>query len=116
MNPQMGCQPTLLQACFFNVKIFKKIGYFNQSLERRGALDLFCRARKAEDISEASEPCVYVEMFDYPTGLLNTGIIFRETWAVIWHYFGLTAALKWLFSRYSMAMFQKKHILDFVVP
>ncbi|MBS0634803.1 MAG: glycosyltransferase [Verrucomicrobia bacterium] len=113
---ETGFQPTLLQACFFKAGVFKTIGYFFQDLERRGTLEFFSRVCTYKDITVRSELRVYVEMLRFPKQLLTTWTIFRETWVVILRYFGLMAALKWLFSKRSIALIRKKQILPEILP
>lgn len=111
-----GFQPALLQSCFFKADVFKKIGYFNQNLDRRGAFDFFCRAHLHPEVRVASEMRVYVEMNRFPKMLLTSWAIFSETYQVISRYFGRTSALKWLFSRHNKALFGGRYLLDLVIP
>lgn len=111
-----GLQPTLLQSCFFKTTIFKKIGYFNQNLDRRGAFDFFCRAHKAAEVCVKSEMRVYVEMNRFPSMLLSPWAIVSETYQVLLCYFGISHALKWLFSMRIKALFGGRYLLDSVIP
>lgn len=111
-----GFQPALLQSCFFKTDVFKTLGYFNQNLDRRGAFDFFCRVISHPNIRVASEMRVYVEMNRFPTMLLTSWAIFSETYQVLCRYFGIRAALKWLFSRHSKALFGGRYLLDLVIP
>ncbi len=110
-----GYQPSLLQSCFFKTSIFKKIGYFDQGLDRRGMFDFICRATEVKSIVLASEKRVFVEMHLFPKGLLSSGTIFKETLFVIYRHFGIFTALGWLFSRQQKALFGRRYPLDFII-
>ena len=111
-----GFQPALLQSCFFKTSMFKKLGLFDQNLDRRGALDFFARLYIHPEVRVASEMRVYVEMNQFPRQLLGLWVIFKETYKVIYHHFGLRAVLKLIFSKQTLAAFLRRYPLDLVIP
>ncbi len=111
---QSGCQPALLQSCFFKTALFKRAGYFYQDLERRGALEFFCRIHELGDCRVASQMRVYVEMNRFPKELLGSWLIFKETVSIIYAYFGLSAAIRWLFSSRLKGLFRPIYPLQYI--
>lgn len=110
-----GLQPALLQSCFFKSSLFKRIGYFYQDLDRRGALEFFCRVHKDKGCHVASAMRVYVEMNRFPIELLGSWLIFNETVSVIYSYFGIQAALLWIFSTRLKVLFQRACPLEIII-
>ncbi len=114
-NLLIGVQPALLQSCFFKNMLFPKVGFFYQDLDRRGALEFFCRMEAFKEVRIASECRVYVEMNKFPAGLLRPMPIFRETWWVIRKHFGLKSALRWLFSKQTFGIFKREFPLELLL-
>lgn len=112
---QDGFQPALLQACFFQTSLFKKMGYFRCDLIRRSALDFFCRLKGRSDVHIASDCRVVVEMFLFPPRFLQSGLLYKETQAVILRYFGWLAALRWRLYAQFQPHTRKRFQLDLVL-
>lgn len=110
-----GFQPALLQACFFQTSLFKKMGYFRCDLIRRAALDFFCRLKGRADIRIACEYRVFVEMVLFPPRFLQSGLLYKETQAVLSRYFGWPVALRWRLRAQFQPHTRKRFELDVVL-
>ncbi len=92
-----GKQPTTIQSCLFHKELFKIIGKFRTHFKLRGEFDLFCRFILSPGLQYVSTKNVLIDFDLKPIYRKNIWIHFKESFEIIHHYFGLTAALGWLF-------------------
>lgn len=92
-----GKQPTSLQACWFKLSLFQKIGKFNTNYMLRGGYELLCRLILNEEIKLATTSQVMVDYDLQNITKAKVRIHFWETFKIIIKYFGFNASLKWLF-------------------
>jgi glycosyltransferase involved in cell wall biosynthesis len=91
-----GMQPTNLQSCFIKRSVFKKVGYFDTTLEEKGALDFFIRFLEHPELSSQSEMRVYIDSAITEESTASLLKNFSETFSLIRRHFGLPFALMWL--------------------
>jgi len=92
-----GQQPTSLQSCWFKITTIKSLGKFNARYSLRAALDLFCRIHFNKDIRVKGLRRI---LLDYEGRRMNYHTVathFVETLHIVYHYFGLIKAVRWVF-------------------
>ena len=91
-----GMQPTALQAVCFHKDVFRIIGKFRTHFKVRGELDLFCRFVLSPGLQQKSTSHVLIDFDLNLINLRDVTLHFKETFEIVFHYFGFFAALKWL--------------------
>jgi len=91
-----GIQPTALQAVWFHKDVFPVIGKFRTHFKIRGELDLFCRFVLSPGLQHKSTTHVLIDFDLNLIDLKDVSLHFKETFEIVFHYFGFIAALKWL--------------------
>jgi len=102
-----GQQPTSLQSCWFKKDTFEKVGKFDTKYQLRGGYDLLCRYCLYGHLKTLSKNRV---LTDYDLRFVTRKMIrthFFETLRIIWKYFGVFAAFRWLFLQNDMKRYFK---------
>lgn len=92
-----GQQPTSLQSIWFRSDVFRELGKFNPSFELRGGFEFLCRFALHKNLRAVSTNWV---LTDYDLRVVNRKMVFYhfwETFKTMFHFFGFTTTLKWLF-------------------
>ncbi len=92
-----GMQPTTIQSCLFHKELFKIIGKFRTHFKLRGEFDLFCRFVLSPGLQYISTKNVLIDSDLKPIYRKDIWLHFKESFEIIFHYFGLMATLRWLF-------------------
>lgn len=94
---RQGQQPTSLQSCWFKKETFAKIGRFDPQYTLRGGFDLLCRYGQHGQLRSMSKNRIFI---DYDLRWVTRQSIiqhFKETFKIIYKYFGSLAVLRWLY-------------------
>jgi glycosyltransferase involved in cell wall biosynthesis len=91
-----GQQPTNLQSCWIKRSTFKKVGYFDTTLDVRGALDFFIRLSHHPELSARSEMRVYIDSAVVEDTTADVLKHFKETFFLLKKHFGFFYALAWI--------------------
>jgi len=91
-----GMQPTAIQSVWFRRDLFKIIGKFRTHFKFRGELDLLCRFILSPGLQQASTTHVMIDIDLKPLSHRDVTLHFKETWEIVYHYFGFLTACRWL--------------------
>lgn len=92
-----GLQPTSIQTFWFHKDLFSIIGKFRTHFKIRGELDLFCRFALSPGLQQASTSHVIIDFDLKRLNLRDVILHFKETFQIVYSYFGFFTAFKWLF-------------------
>jgi glycosyltransferase involved in cell wall biosynthesis len=102
-----GQQPSSLQAFWLRKDILGEIGNFNPYYSLRGGYEILCRLSLHRHMRVISTPHVFI---DYDLKWVTWHLVlhhFWETLRAVWTYFGVRAAILWLFYQKDMKRFGK---------
>ncbi len=100
-----GLQPTRIESCWIAREAFRVMGKFRTDLFVRGSLDFFCRFMQYETLRFASYYRVFIDCEPNEVDRSTVYVHFTETVRIIYHYFGLWAAAKWIFTQQDLWRF-----------
>lgn len=92
-----GLQPSAIQSIWFHKELFPIIGKFRTHFKVRGELDLLCRFVLSPGLQHAYTKHVLIDFELRPLKLHDVTMHFKETFEIVYHYFGMFSAIKWLF-------------------